>query len=93
MNTINTKILIMDVVLPLVFDLVLGLVLFLAAGTVFWFYGWVFLILLFIFGIALLMWILRYAPGLLEERTEWHSDKPTWDKVSAYWHTPSLVSG
>ena len=83
MSAVNTKTLIMGIVLPLVFCLVLGLLFFLAAGTVFWFYGWIFLILLFIFVIALSMWLIRRDPGLLEERTEWHSDKPTWDKVSA----------
>jgi protein-S-isoprenylcysteine O-methyltransferase Ste14 len=83
MSAVNTRILIMGVVLPLVFVLVLGLLLFIAAGTVFWFYGWIFLILLYSFVIALLMWMLRYVPELLEERTEWHSDQPTWGKVSA----------
>ncbi|HXY88500.1 MAG TPA: hypothetical protein VEG44_08670, partial [Candidatus Acidoferrales bacterium] len=86
----NTKTLIMGIVLPLVFGFVLGLLFFLTAGTVFWFYGWIFLILLFIFVIALLMWMLRYAPGLLEERTEWQSNKPTWDKVSAVLAYPGI---
>jgi protein-S-isoprenylcysteine O-methyltransferase Ste14 len=83
MSAVNTRILIMGIVLPLVFGLVLGLLLFIAAGTVFWFYGWVFLILLFIFAVALLMWLLRHDPGLLEERTGFKPDQPTWDKVSA----------
>jgi protein-S-isoprenylcysteine O-methyltransferase Ste14 len=81
MSAVNTKILIMGIVLPLVFCLVLGLLLFIAAGTVFWFYGWIFLILFFSFSIALFMWMLRYAPGLIEERTRFKSDQPTWDKA------------
>jgi protein-S-isoprenylcysteine O-methyltransferase Ste14 len=73
----------MGIVLPLVFGFVLGLLLFLAAGTVFWIYGWIFLVLLSIFGIALTMWLLRHDPGLLEERTSFKSDQPTRDKVIA----------
>jgi protein-S-isoprenylcysteine O-methyltransferase Ste14 len=72
----------MGILLPLVFSLILGLLLFIAAGTVFWFYGWVFLILLYSFAVALLMWLLRHDPGLIEERTGFKSDQPTWDKVS-----------
>jgi len=73
----------MGIVLPLIFGLVLGLLFFLAAGTVFWFYGWVFLILLFIFMIALTMWLLRHDPGLLEERTSFKSDQHRRDKAIA----------
>ena len=81
MNTINTKILIMDVVLPLVFDLVLGLVLFLAAGTVFWLYGWVYLLLFYGFCSGLVLWMLSHNPGLIEERAGFKSNEPTWDKA------------
>ena len=81
MSAVNTKTLIMGIVLPLVFGLIFGLLLFIAAGTVFWFYGWIFLILLFIFGIALSMWLLRHDPGLLEERTSFKSDQPSRDKA------------
>jgi protein-S-isoprenylcysteine O-methyltransferase Ste14 len=81
MSAVNTKTLIMGIVLPLFFCLVLGLLFFLAAGTVFWFYGWIFLILLYSFVIALLTWLLRQNPGLLEERTSFKSDQPRRDKA------------
>ncbi|HYC19329.1 MAG TPA: isoprenylcysteine carboxylmethyltransferase family protein [Candidatus Bathyarchaeia archaeon] len=77
----KTKILITGVVLPLVSVLVLGLLLFIAAGTVFWLYGWVFLILLYSWAVALLMWLLRYDPGLIEERTGFKPNQSTWDKA------------
>ena len=43
--------------------------LFLAAGTIVWPAGWVFLVLFFTFTAALTLWLLRRNPGLLEERT------------------------
>ena len=77
----NTKILMTGIVLPLVFGLVLGLLLFIAAGTVFWFYGWIFLILLYSFVVALFIWVLRHDPALIEERTGFKSNEPAWDKA------------
>jgi len=87
---LNTKILITGIVLPLVFGVVLGLLLFIAAGTVFWFYGWIFLILLYGFTVALFIWLLRYDPGLIEERTGFKSDQPIWDKVEGILAYPVL---
>jgi len=80
---LKTKVLITGVVLPLLFGLVLGSLLFIAAGTVFWLYGWIFLILLYGFMVALFIWLLRYDPGLIEERTEaaYKSDQPTLDRA------------
>jgi protein-S-isoprenylcysteine O-methyltransferase Ste14 len=62
--------------------LMLPLVSFLAAGTVFWFYGWIFWILFYssFFGIGL--WVLRHNPGLIKERMiGFKPDEPTWDKA------------
>jgi len=73
----------MSIVQPLVLCFVLGLLLFIPAGTMVWFYGWIFLILFFSFGIALAMWVLRHNPGLIEERTGFKSDQPIWDKAFA----------
>jgi len=87
---LKTKILITGIVLPLVFGLVLGLLLFIAAGTVFWFYGWIFLILLYSFVVAFTVWLLRYDPGLIEERTGFKSGQPTWDKVSNVLAYPTI---
>jgi len=78
---LKTKILITGVILPLVSVLVLGSLLFVAAGTVFWVYGWVFLILLYSWAVALLVWLLRYDPGLIEERTGFKPNQSTGDKA------------
>jgi len=63
--------------------LVFALALFLAAGTVAWPAGWVFLVLFFGFVVALTIWLLKYNPGLLTERMTGigKSDQKTWDKV------------
>jgi protein-S-isoprenylcysteine O-methyltransferase Ste14 len=87
---LKTKILVTGVVLPLAFGVVLGLLLFVAAGTVFWLYGWIFLILLYSFVVALFIWLLRYDPGLIEERAGFKSDQPTWDKVEGVLAYPLL---
>jgi protein-S-isoprenylcysteine O-methyltransferase Ste14 len=81
MSAISAKILITGTVQLLVFYLVFGLVLFIAAGTLSWFNGWIFLILIYSFGIVLFMWELRHNPGLVEERTGFKPNQPTWDKA------------
>ena len=83
MSTISAKILIkrsLQLLVLVIESLVLGLVLFLAAGTLFWFYGWLFLILLYSCSFIILMWVLRHNPGLIEERMGFKSNQPTWDK-------------
>ncbi|MCX6046904.1 MAG: isoprenylcysteine carboxylmethyltransferase family protein, partial [Chloroflexi bacterium] len=62
---------------------VFALALFLAAGTVAWPAGWVFLILFFGFTIALSRWLISHNPGLLTERMTGvgKSDQKAWDKV------------
>ena len=45
-----------------------GLILFLSAGSIFWIWGWILLILLFTFLAAHLVILLPYNPGLLVER-------------------------
>ena len=62
---------------------VFALALFLAAGTVFWLAGWVFLTLFFGFTIALSRWLLNHNPGLLTERMTGigKPDQKAWDKV------------
>ena len=62
---------------------IFALVLFLAAGTVFWMAGWVFLVLFFGADAALGRWLLRHDPGLLQERMSGFGKpgEPTWDKV------------
>ena len=81
MSAISAKILITGTVQLLVFCLVLILVLFITAGTLSWFYVWIFLILIYSFGIVLFMWELRHNPRLVEERTGFKSNQPTWDKA------------
>lgn len=59
-----------------------SLPLFLAAGTIAWLAGWVFLVLFFSFVFALTFWLFRYNPGLLRERmTVSQPDQKVWDKV------------
>jgi len=62
---------------------VFGLALFLAAGTVVWPSGWVFLALFFGFTIALTRWLLRHNPGLLTERMTGigKPNQPAWDRL------------
>jgi protein-S-isoprenylcysteine O-methyltransferase Ste14 len=62
---------------------VFALVLFLAAGTIFWAAGWVYLLLFFGADGALGLWLLRHDPGLLQERLTGFGKpgEPTWDKV------------
>lgn len=57
--------------------------LFLAAGTVAWLAGWVYLLLFFGLGIALSLWLLRYNPALLQERMTGigKADQQAWDKA------------
>jgi protein-S-isoprenylcysteine O-methyltransferase Ste14 len=62
--------------------LVFALLLFLPAGTVAWPAGWIFLVLFFVFTVAISLWLLKYNPGLLKERmTMFKSDQKAWDKV------------
>ena len=60
-----------------------GLALFLAAGTVVWPAGWVFLVLFFGFTVALSRWLFRHNSGLLTERMTGigKPDQPAWDRV------------
>jgi protein-S-isoprenylcysteine O-methyltransferase Ste14 len=62
---------------------VFALALFLAAGTVVWLSGWVFLVLFSGFTIALTQWLLRNNPGLLKERMTGigKPNQPAWDRV------------
>jgi protein-S-isoprenylcysteine O-methyltransferase Ste14 len=56
--------------------------LFLAAGTITWLAGWIFVVLFFTFTATLTLWLLRHNPGLLKERmTMFSPDQKVWDKV------------
>jgi len=56
--------------------------LFGGAGTVSWPSGWVFLVLFFVFVVALTAWLYVRNPDLLRERMEMgRADQKTWDKV------------
>jgi protein-S-isoprenylcysteine O-methyltransferase Ste14 len=63
-------------------DLLTALALFIPAGTVAWVAGWAYLILYCGFSVATVLWLLRYSPGLIEERMGAfaRNNKP-WDKV------------
>jgi len=79
MTAINPKILITLLIETLVFSLVP----FIAAGTLFWLYDWIFLILLYTWSFVTVLWVPRHNPGLIEERvvTGFNPDEPTWDKM------------
>jgi protein-S-isoprenylcysteine O-methyltransferase Ste14 len=78
LSAINPKILITLSIETLVFSLVP----FIAAGTFFWFYAWIFLILLYIFSFVTILWVLRHNPGLIKERVAvFKPDEPIWDKA------------
>jgi protein-S-isoprenylcysteine O-methyltransferase Ste14 len=62
---------------------VFALALFVAAGTLAWLVGWVFLALFFGFTVALSRWLLVHNPGLLTERMTGigKPDQKAWDKL------------
>jgi protein-S-isoprenylcysteine O-methyltransferase Ste14 len=61
---------------------VFALTLFLAAGTVVWIPGWVFLFVFFSFVTAISYWLAKHNPGLLVERMTGigKPDQKVWDK-------------
>ncbi len=62
--------------------LVYALPLFLGAGTLAWPAGWIFLALWFGFLLAVIVWLFRHNPGLLQERMRLGaSDQQGWDKL------------
>ncbi len=77
---INLRLLMLEIVGMFV---VFGLALFLAAGTVVWLSGWVFLLLFFGFTVTLTRWLLSHNPGLLAERMTGigKPNQPLWDRV------------
>ncbi len=60
--------------------LIMALLLFVPAGTAAWFAAWAYLILFFVYGTAITLWLLKKNPGLLEERMRSRPQK-AWDKV------------
>ncbi|HLH25025.1 MAG TPA: isoprenylcysteine carboxylmethyltransferase family protein [Chloroflexota bacterium] len=63
--------------------MVFAAALFLAAGTLAWLAGWLFLLLFFGLSIVLSLWLLRYNPALLRERMTGigKADQKAWDKA------------
>ncbi len=59
----------------------MALAFFLSAGTFAWLAGWIYLLLLEAFSTALVLWLLRYNPGLLEERMRLKPNQKSWDKL------------
>jgi protein-S-isoprenylcysteine O-methyltransferase Ste14 len=77
--TVNMKVLVGELVYLFLF---FTLPLFLAAGTIAWLAGWIFLVLFFSFVLAITLWLFRHNPDLLKERmTITRSDQKAWDKV------------
>lgn len=79
MTTINMKLLVGEMIYLFLF---FALPLFLAAGTIAWLAGWIFMVLFFGFVLAITLWLFRYNPDLLKERmTITRSDQKAWDKI------------
>ena len=77
--TVNIKVLVGQLVYLVLF---FSLPLFLAAGTLAWPAGWVYLALFFSFVFAITSWLFRHNPDLLKERmTMSRPDQKAWDKV------------
>ncbi len=77
--TVNIKMLVGQIVFLF---LSFTLPLFLAAGTIAWLAGWIFLVLFFSFVLAITLWLFRHNPDLLKERmTITRPDQKAWDKV------------
>jgi protein-S-isoprenylcysteine O-methyltransferase Ste14 len=77
--TVNMKVLVGELVYLFLF---FTLPLFLAAGTIAWLTGWIFLVLFFSFVLAITLWLFRHNPDLLKERmTITRPDQKAWDKV------------
>jgi len=70
---------------------VFAALLFVPAKTVLWPAGWVFLVIFFGLGLALVLWLARDDPELLAERlaSPLQRGQPLWDKV--FW-LPSACS-
>lgn len=60
-----------------------ALMLFLPAGTITWWAGWAYLVLVYGFAIGLTLWLLHFNPDLLAERLSGigKPDQKSWDKV------------
>ena len=80
MDAVKTKIPIMGIVQPLVLCLIVGLALFITAGTLFWFYGWIFLILPYSSSVGIMLWMLMHNPGMIVERMV-SNPMSSWDKL------------
>ena len=62
--------------------LLMALILFLAAGTLLWPAGWIYLILLFGWVLVGIVLLLKYNPGLLEERLSLSQpNQKAWDRI------------
>ena len=82
MTTINMKVLVGEIIYLFLF---FALPLFLAAGTVAWLAGWIFMALFFGFVFAITFWLFKYNPDLLKERTTINKpDQKSWDKVFTF---------
>ncbi|HEY7418769.1 MAG TPA: hypothetical protein VH593_26555, partial [Ktedonobacteraceae bacterium] len=82
MTTVNVKLLAGEFVYLF---LMFVLPLFLAAGTLAWAAGWIFIALFFVFVIAITLWLFKYNPDLLKERmTIMKPDQKVWDKVFTF---------
>jgi protein-S-isoprenylcysteine O-methyltransferase Ste14 len=62
---------------------VFAALLFVSAGTLLWPAGWAFIAIFFSFAVAIVLWLARKEPELLQERmsSPMQSGQPLWDKM------------
>jgi protein-S-isoprenylcysteine O-methyltransferase Ste14 len=62
---------------------VFAALLLVSAGTLLWLAGWAFIAIFFSFAVAIVLWLARKEPELLQERmsSPMQSGQPLWDKV------------
>jgi protein-S-isoprenylcysteine O-methyltransferase Ste14 len=76
---VNLKVLVAQLVYLVLF---FSLPLFLAAGTLAWPAGWIFLLLFMGFVLAITLWLFKYNPALLKERMSMsNAGQKSWDKL------------
>jgi protein-S-isoprenylcysteine O-methyltransferase Ste14 len=76
---VNLKVLIAQLVYLVLF---FSLPLFLAAGTIAWLAGWIFLVFFIGFTLVLTLWLFKHNPDLLKERMSMsNAGQKSWDKL------------
>ena len=68
----------------------IALALFLPAGTIFWFQGWIYIIIMILFSTTLLIYLTKKDPELLRARAKTKTTE-SWDKKLLVFSTPLFI--